>query len=226
MSRNDCTEIVKKEFNFGWKAGGFGNPSNRLALEFQKGNILEVGCGTCRLYNFLSQNGWTGKYVGIDAQRHEGYAYPAGVELMIGDAFTLTFPKTDTVLLYYVLEHVEDPCALLSKAIDSCQENVLLCVPKRNEALWDIGIVEGHQLDRTHQHCGFSKEEVNKIVRLSGGEIRSYRDMSAINATVGVSLWNSPIPRCAVMFLSKLFSSKIFYRDMWCEVVKADEKCG
>jgi hypothetical protein len=34
-------------------------------------------------------------------------------------------------------------------------------------------------------------------------------------------LWNSPIPRCAVMFFSKLFSSKTFYRDMWCEVVKA-----
>ena len=220
MIRNDCTEIVKKEFDFGWKATGLGNPINFLALEYQKGSILDVGCGTFRLYNFLSQNGWTGKYVGIDSQRYEGYPHPAGVELIIGDAFTLTFPKTDTVVLYYVLEHVEDPCALLSKSIESCQENVLLCVPKRNEALWEHGVVEWHQLDKTHQHCGFSKEEVYTVVRLSGGKIRSYRETSEINATLGMSLWNSTIPKRVVSVLSKIFSSRTFYSDIWCEVVK------
>jgi 2-polyprenyl-3-methyl-5-hydroxy-6-metoxy-1,4-benzoquinol methylase len=149
----------------------FGKPVNFLALEHQKGSILDVGCGTFRLYNFLSQNGWTGKYVGIHARRYDGQAYPAGVELLIGDKFTLSFPKTDTVVLYYVLEHVEDRCALLSKSIESCQENVLLFVPKRNEALWNLGIVEYHQLDKNTSTLWFSKEEVSSIVRLSGGKI-------------------------------------------------------
>ncbi len=220
MIMNDCSEIVKKEFDFGWKAGGFVHPTDLLALEYQKGDILDIGCGTCRLYNFLSKRGWTGRYVGIDVQRYEDYVYPVGVDLKIGDPATLTFPKTDTVVLYYILEHVEDPCALLSKSIASCQKNVLLCVPKRNEALWERGIVEYHQLDKTHQHCGFSKEEMNNIVRLSGGKIRSYNEVSEINATVGASLWNSRIPKGMVLVLSKIFPSKTFYADMWFEVVR------
>jgi hypothetical protein len=95
-----------------------------------------------------------------------------------------------------------------------------LCVPKRNEALWKTGVVEYHQLDKTHQHCGFSKEEVNTIVRLSGGKIRSYKDMAEINATVAMSLWNSRIPQRVILVLFKIFSSKTFYADIWCEVVK------
>jgi SAM-dependent methyltransferase len=226
MVRNDCSEIVKKEFDFGWKAGGFVHPTDELALEYQKGSILDIGCGTCRLYNFLSQTGWKGRYVGIDERRYEGYPYPTGVELMIGDASTLTFPKTDTVVLYNILEHVDDPCALLRKSLDSCQENVLLFVPKRNEALWERGVVEYHQLDKTHQHCGFSKEEINNIVQLSAGKIRSYKDLSKINATIGTSLWNSRIPKGVVFVLSKIFSSKTFYGSIWCEVVEDDDSSG
>ena len=220
MVKSDCTEIVKKEFNFGWKTPGSVQPVDPLTLKYQKGSVLDVGCGTCQLYNFLTKNGWTGRYVGIDAQRYEDFAYPAGVELMIGDALALTFPKTDTVVLSHILEHVGDPCALLKKSIDSCQDNVILSVPQRNEALWKTGVVEYHQLDKTHQHCGFSREEVTNIVRLSGGKIRSYKDMAGINATVGTSLWNSRIPQRVILVLSKIFSSQTFYADIWCEVVK------
>jgi SAM-dependent methyltransferase len=224
MIRNDCSNIVKKDFDFGWKAGGGVRETDLLAFEYQKGDILDIGCGTCQLYSFLSQTGWTGRYIGIDVRRYEGYPYPTGVELVIGDASTLTFPKTDTVVLYNFLEHVEDPCALLSKSVESCQKNVLVNVPKRNEALWRLRVVEYHQLDKTHQHCGFSKEEVNNIVRLSGGKIRSYKDMQELNATVGMPLWNSRIPRGVDVVLSKIFSSKTFYREIWCEVVKDDGK--
>jgi hypothetical protein len=168
----------------------------------------------------LIQSGWTGRYTGIDAQRYDDYTYPPGVELITNDATAVTFPKTDTVVLYWLLEHVDDPCALLSKSIESCQENVLLCVPKRNEALWERGVAEYHQLDKTHQHCGFSQEEVNTIVRLSGGTIRNYKEMTKINATVGINLWNNRIPRTAVFVLSRIFSSKTFNENIWCEVVK------
>jgi len=225
MVKNDCSEIVKKNFDFGWKAGlGWVRQIDLLTLEHQKGDILEIGCGTCQLYNFLSQKGWPGRYIGMDVQRYEGYPYPSGVELIIGDPAVLTLPKTDTVVLYNVLEHVENPCTLLNTSIESCQKNVLMNVPKRNEALWKHGVVEYHQLDKTHQHCGFSREEVHDIVRLSGGKIRSYKDMEKVNATMGLSLWNSRIPKDVVRVLSKIFSSKTFYREIWCEVVKDDEK--
>jgi len=220
MITNNCSEIVKKEFDFGWKAGRSIYEADMLALEYQKGDILDLGCGTCRLYNFLIQREWTGRYIGIDARRYDDYAYPPDVELIVNDATAVSFPKTDTVVLYWLLEHVKDPCALLSRSIESCRKNVLLCVPKRNEALWELGLVEGHQLDKTHQHCGFSKEEMDVIVHLSGGEIRSFKELDARNATMAAPLWNSRLPKTVVSVLSRIFSSKTFYENMWYEVVK------
>ncbi len=78
MTRDDCAEIVKKEFNFGWKTSGYADAAYLLALEYQKGDILDVGCGTCQFYNFLSQKGWTGGYVGIDLKQYRRLCVPCG----------------------------------------------------------------------------------------------------------------------------------------------------
>lgn len=62
-------------------------------------------------------------------------------------------------------------------------------MPKRNEELWRYGIVEYHQLDKTHKHCGFSKEELYRLVELAGGKIRTYKELGKIDATIGIRLW-------------------------------------
>ena len=88
-------------------------------------------------------------------------------------------------------------------------------MPKRNEEMWRYGVVEYHQLDKTHKHCGFSKDEVYEIVNLSGGEIRNYKELGRSNTTIGISLWSNIIPKRIVYLLSK-----IFYQEIWCEVIK------
>ncbi len=223
-NRNSRLGIVKQDFDFGWKAGGRLHEGDALALKHQKGDVLDVGCGTCQLYRHLRQSGWIGKYTGVDVQRYDGYSYPKGVELMIGDASYLPFPQTDTVVMYNLLEHVDDPCALLSKAVESCRENVLVNVPKRNERLWEHGVVEYHQLDKTHRHCGFSKEEMNTIIDMSGGKIRRHQGIGWIDATAGVRMWKNRIPREIVSFLGKVFPSEVYFSEMWYEVIKSDRK--
>ena len=86
--------------------------------------------------------------------------------------------------------------------------------------MWIYGIAEFHQLDKTHKHCGFSKEEIDNIVDLSGGKIREYKDVVELKATMGVFLWDSLIPKAIFYLMAKIFSSKTFYGDIWCEVVK------
>jgi SAM-dependent methyltransferase len=213
-------ELVKKEFDFGWKGGKRVEQSDLFALEYQKGDILDVGCGTGRLYKLLKERGWNGQYIGLDIKKHEDYAYPDDIKLIISDAFVIPFPEVDTVVLNNILEHVDDPVTLLSKAIDASRENVLINVPKRNEEMWTYCIAEFHQLDKTHKHCGFSKEEIYNIVDLSGGKIREYKDVVELKATMGVFLWNGIIPKAIFYLMSKIFSSKTFYGDIWCEVVK------
>lgn len=125
----------------------------------------------------------------------------------------------DTVILYNILEHVDDPLELLAKCLKLTRGNVLVNIPKRNEEMWLNGLFEPHQLDKTHKHCGFSKDESYNLVNLAGGEIKTYHEAGEINAMKGRFLWNSIIPRGITFLMGKFFSSKTYYHDIWCEVI-------
>lgn len=223
---------VKTDFDFGRK--DFGRKAWRkkcraadLALQHQRGNILDVGCGKCELHRFLRAQGWNGDYYGIDCQRYEGIEYPEDVKLIVGDALDVEFPPADTVVLYNILEHIDDPQRLLSKSLEHCQQNVLINVPKRNEELWlTYGIVEYHQLDKTHKHCGFSPEELRALITAAGGTITTYKECGEIDALVGTRLWNNLAPKTIIWLLAQIFSSKTFYGEMWCDVTPATRNRG
>ncbi len=215
------SSYVKSDFDFGWKKWNTAPIYAELAFKHQKGDILDIGCATCQIYEFLKEKSWKGKYYGIDVNKYEAYEYPDDVNLMIGNAMELEFPNVDTVILYNILEHIKDPVALLKKTLKSSRNNVLIYVPQRNEELWKNGTVEYHQLDKTHKHCGFSKEDVYNMVNLAGGKITIYKNIGEIDATMGVNLWNSTIPRLIITRLFKrIFSSKSYYQEIWAEVVR------
>jgi len=214
-------KIVKTEFDFGYAKWKEVPEVAKLALENQKGDVLDVGCSTCQLASFMRENGWKGKYFGIDLLKHEGHDYPKEIDLVIGDAVTMPFPEVDTVVMYDILEHVDDPAALLSKALKAARSNVLIKVPLRNEEMWNLGVVEPHQKDRTHKHAGFSREEVRKLVELSGGSVAKSRDLDRIDATTTVKLWRSRFAMKLHYLLAKMFSSREFHATLWCEVVRA-----
>lgn len=212
--------LIKKEFDFGWKKWHDPPFYADLALNHQKGDILDVGCATCELYTFLKDNGWTGKYYGIDSVKYINYNYPPDVNLIIGQASEVEFPEVDTVILYNLLEHLDDPVNILAKSLKSTRNNVLINIPKRNEEMWvKYGLFEPHQLDKTHKHCGFSREDCYNMVDLAGGEIKIYHEAGEINALKGMPLWNNAIPRGINLLMSKIFSSKTYYHDIWCEIV-------
>jgi SAM-dependent methyltransferase len=212
--------VVKKDFGFGWTEWTVEHESSRLALEHQKGDVLDVGCSNCQLLKYLRSKGWKGKYSGVDLERAPGYDYPADAELLFGDALEVRFPEADTVILYNILEHVDDPVGLLRKSLAASRGNVLVDVPKRNEGLWELGVIEFHQLDKSHKHCGFSKEEVYALAERAGGRVASYAEVGEVNATVGRNLWNSRFPRAMMTVMDVLFSSKRFNQGIWCEIVR------
>jgi SAM-dependent methyltransferase len=213
-------QIVQKDFDFGWKSR-VNLAIAELAFKYNRGDVLDVGCGTCQLFNYLKKRGWRGKYVGVDIKKYEGYEYPKSVDIIIGDAFKVKFPKTDTCILYNILEHVDDPVRLLSKSLKA-SKNVLMNVPKRNVEMWDYGVVEYHQLDKSHKHCGFTKRELILMVKEAGGKIVRYMELGKIDATMGTSLWKSRLPKFFVRGLAKVFTSRVFYQEMWCEVERVD----
>ena len=135
---------IKTDFDFGWKKWKSTPPYIELVFQYQKGDILDIGCATCQLYKFLKDKGWKEKYFGIDNKRYEDYEYPQGLNFIIGDALKVNFPEVDTVVLYNFLEHIDNPAYLLQKALKAARHNVLVNIPKRNEEMWQYGIVEYH----------------------------------------------------------------------------------
>jgi len=219
----EAAKYVKMEFDFGWKTG-IGYPLGELALRHNRGDVIDIGCATCQLWVYLQQHGWKGKYTGVDVNRYEGYAYPPGVDLLIGDVLTMDLPEADTAIVYDVLEHVSDPVGVLRKAL-SAAPHAIVDVPKRNEEMWKLGIVEFHQLglgSREHMHCGFTKEELTNIVDAAGGRIENFREHTKIDASIGCRLWKSRFARKAHEFLARHCESREFYQLMWCEVVRKD----
>jgi len=209
--------IVKKSFEFAWKSQMHPMLGD-LALQHNRGNIVDLGCGTCQLYVYLKERGWRGEYIGIDLYAYEDATYPHGVTLIFGDAATLTLPQSDTYVLYDVLEHVDDPVGLLSKCLQVSQ-NVLVAVPKRNEELWQYGIVEYHQLDKTHKHCGFAPEELYNVVEKSGGRILGYQELIETNPlNVLRAFYESEGLYRWMRRLLKLFPFKVYHQEMWCEL--------
>lgn len=93
-------------------------------------------------------------------------------------------------------------------------------MPLRNEEMWDKGVIEWHQLDKTHKHYGFTTDELYKIVERSGGKIKKLERLDPRNAIIGISLWNNSIPKIIFVLLSKIFSSKQFYDSIWMEIIK------
>jgi 2-polyprenyl-3-methyl-5-hydroxy-6-metoxy-1,4-benzoquinol methylase len=182
---------------------------------------LDVGCGTCQVYRHLKKNGWNGTYVGIDMVTYDSAKYPESAKVIIGDALSMELPKSDTCVLHDVLEHVEDPVKLLRKCLDSCK-NVLVAVPKRNEELWRFGIVEYHQLDKTHKHWGFTEAELRQLVLQSGGEIRHYKELFATELlSVLPAFTNHEMLLRLIRVLTRLFPLRSYPQEIWCVVAKA-----
>lgn len=213
--------LVKTEFDIGWKRWRHVPEIAELLLQYQKGDVLDVGCATCQNYGFLRERGWKGKYYGIDVVKYEGETYPEEASLIIGDAAELEFPQVDTVVLYDILEHVDDPVTLLKKALRAARGNVLVALPIRNEEMWRLGVAETHQIDKTHKHAGYSKDEVDRLVRLAGGRISASRDMGRATAIMGIKLWTGWLPKKIFYLMDKLFRSRVYHWGIWCEVVRA-----
>lgn len=212
--------VAKTDIQFPWK-GEINLALGKLVVDNNRGNVVDVGCGTCQVYQHLIKHGWKGEYVGVDAVAYEGYAYPEAVKVILGDALAVPLPPSNTYILFDVLEHVEDPIGLLSKCIRNA-DNVLIAVPKRNEELWRRGVVEYHQLDRTHKHWGFTEHELRRLVKCSDGQIVKYQELVPIDllGLLGAFTESDRFYRLMEQ-LTKLFPTKTYFQELWCEVTKA-----
>lgn len=114
--------------------------------------ILDLGCGTGGYAQALNQAGY--RCTGIDVNdAYLAVAASLGVEVY---PYTSPLPFADgafeTTLLFEVLEHVDDPAALLAEAKRVSRKNVLVTVPACDHTgeLMGAGVIYEHFLEKDH----------------------------------------------------------------------------
>jgi 2-polyprenyl-3-methyl-5-hydroxy-6-metoxy-1,4-benzoquinol methylase len=114
--------------------------------------VLDLGCGLGGYAKALGERGFEvraldvvpeyverARSIGVDADVYDGERVP-----LAGDS-------VDTVILIEVVEHLEDPAALLREARRVARRNVLVTTPNCTQDFGEVPVEFSHMLDADHR---------------------------------------------------------------------------
>jgi SAM-dependent methyltransferase len=174
--------------------------------------ILDVGCATGEYCKKLNALGFESIGVDINPQ-YVAKAKTNGVEAYCMDAKSIKFPDNsfDTVILFEVLEHVDNPHDVLIEAKRVARRNILITVPDCTAVseLRNFGLTYEHMLDRDHVNFFTLKDLENSLSR----HFKSFKIQQRqriILGAVGLPWWlQKPI---LLLRKSKLVKADIYFR--------------
>lgn len=175
-------------------------------------NILDVGCATGGYCKELEKIGF--KCTGVDInQNYVEKARENGVNAILMDIKDLKFEDNsfDTVLLFEILEHIEDLDASLKEVKRVTSKNILITVPNCTDfnKLKFHGLTYEHMLDKDHVNF-FTKKTLEDLLRKNFSKFKVIESES-----LQIEIITLPkILRYPLQFLNniKLIDSKIYNR--------------
>jgi 2-polyprenyl-3-methyl-5-hydroxy-6-metoxy-1,4-benzoquinol methylase len=114
--------------------------------------VLDVGCGLGGYSRALADRGFECRGLDVVAEYVEaarGLGVPA--ERYDGERLPVEDGAVDTVILVEVLEHLDDPGALLREAARAARRNVLVTTPNCTQDFGSVPVEFGHMLDTDHR---------------------------------------------------------------------------
>ena len=173
---------------------------------------LDVGCATGEYCQKLNELGF--KCAGVDVNpEYIAKAKENGVEAYVMDGKSLDFPDNsfDTVLLFEVLEHVNDPSGVLKEAKRVAIKNILVTVPNCTDfsGLKGLGLTYEHMLERDHINF-FTKKDLEDLLSKHFKKFRVEEREPITLGAVGLPWWlQYPI---LVLYKLKLIKADISFR--------------
>lgn len=188
-----------------------------FATKYGGNKILDIGCATGAYSKKLNELGYSS--IGIDINPdYIRIAQDQGIEAYQMSAEHLDFPDNyfDSVLLFEVLEHVNDPYVIIKEASRVAKKNILITVPDSTnfKKLKQCGLTYDHMLDLDHKKF-FSKNdlktlfaELSKEKELKRFEVYSKGPLHV--GTIFLPWWlKYPIH---ILYKVKIIKDVLFYR--------------
>lgn len=177
-----------------------------FVIKFSGKNILDVGCATGEYVGYLLDNGYNA--LGCDILEYEKWKEIGEENFIKTGIYKLPYKDAsqDTVLLFEVLEHLDEPLSALREIHRVCDKNIILSVPNCDTPgeFNGSGLNFNHWIDRTHVNF-FKKDSVIDIIRKAGFEIVELKYINQIfPEIICLNSWN--IPEKLISILSKFLN--------------------
>ena len=143
----------------------FSAPHINFCQQHAGKRILDFGCSTGGYCLELGRLGF--ECVGVDInEEYIKIAQQKGVEAhLIKDRLPFNDNSFDTVIMFELLEHVEDPDRILKEAKRVAKKNILVAVPNCEgfETLRNYGLTYEHFLEMDHINF-FTKDSLTELL--------------------------------------------------------------
>ncbi|RME57485.1 class I SAM-dependent methyltransferase [Candidatus Parcubacteria bacterium] len=192
-------------------------------------SVLDIGCRTGAYVAFCNALGK--QSVGIDihapslAQARRQYP-TCDFRQISGDDLPFEDKQFDTVLMWDVLEHIQDDHKALSEALRVARKNVLISVPKPDEMTHPgIGVTYLHYIDPEHKRY-YTPEDIRNLADTCGGKVAQVEHWCRIYP---LHLYQTlGIPRPILSVLDRFFwiigrNKEPFFRNLFTEIIVSDE---
>jgi len=172
---------IKEARNLFSSWGRLNQARQEVVLKYAGWKILDVGCATGEYVYWLRRKGYEAH--GLDLLSSPEWEGPERQFLQVGDVLHLPYPDKsfETVLLFEVLEHLENPEKALAEAGRVARKNVIISVPDaRVDPLFkEAGLIFFHWVDRSHVQF-FTAESLEEMLKRSGFEIKLIKRINPV----------------------------------------------
>lgn len=183
--------------------------------------ILDFGCATGDYCLGLGRLGF--ECVGVDINaKYIKIAREKGVEAFVVKGH-LPFDDNsfDTVIMFELLEHVQDPGKILEEAKRVARKNILITVPNCGslEILRSYGLIYDHFLEMDHNNF-FTKKDLENLLARNFKKFKVEEKEPILLGKAGLPWWlRKPV---SLLYKLKFIKTNIYYRLF--SVVDLDEE--
>jgi hypothetical protein len=207
----------------GVRARGSGKFKKTKLLELAGQTVAFIGCGSGKYLEFCIASGRKAVGVDISPTCVAQAGAKTGGKAAVADALALPMPECsfDTVVLWDVLEHVQDDCTALKESIRVAKRNVLFSVPAEDSLPdYSSGVTYRTYTDPTHLRY-YNRQQLESLLSLCGQEDCTIEMFD--RARPALLYRRVGIPRPIISMLDKLLwllstKSDAFMRNFFVEI--------